>query len=114
MRRFALGCLHYTPERFGLTMVNDFLDAMTGYREQENERFKDTAELIRTSTTILRNTQPIEGGPLKPEELWHFSWDKKEEIVIEIVNQEEMEKHEAKMAEILNNITTNGNRNIKP
>jgi hypothetical protein len=25
-----------------------------------------------------------------------------------------MEKHEAKMAEILNNITTNGNRNIKP
>jgi hypothetical protein len=113
MRRFALGCLHYTPERFGLTMVNDFLDAMAGYTEGENERIKDIAELIRTSTTILRNTQPMEGGPLKAEELWPFPWDKKENIEVQVISPEEKVKAESAMEKILDKITQNGNRNIK-
>lgn len=114
MRRFALGCLHYSPDRFGETIVGDFLDAMAGYREGENDRSKDISELIRASTTILLNIHLAKEDKVTAHELWPFSWDKEENITVEIVSQEEKERQEVKMKEILNNITNHGNSNIKP
>jgi hypothetical protein len=114
MRRFALGILKYTPERFGLMLVGDFLDAMTGYREGENERLKDTMELVRSSTTILLNIHLAKEDKITAHELWPFSWDKEENTPVEIISQQEKERREAKMKEILNNITHHGNSNIKP
>jgi uncharacterized protein (UPF0276 family) len=114
MRRFALGCLKYTPERFGLMLVGDFLDAVTGYREGENEKLKDTAELIRSSTTILLNIHLAKEDKVTAHELWPFPWDKEADIKIEVISQQEKERREAKMKEILNKITSHGNSNIKP
>jgi hypothetical protein len=115
MRRFALGCLKYTPQQFENTMVADFFDALTGYNEAENERIKSIAELIRISTAILRNTQPMEGGPLKPHDLWPFRWDKEEETEqqFESMSDEERKQQEHEMEKVLDKITTNGNSNIK-
>jgi hypothetical protein len=104
MKRFALGCLIYTPERFGLMLVGDFLDAMTGYNEGENERVKSLAELIRISTTLLVNTQPIEGGSRTPHELWPLPWDKVSEKIFEIISEEEVKRREGEMEKILNKI----------
>jgi hypothetical protein len=114
MRRFALGCLGYTPDRFGLMLVGDFLDAMAGFNEGENDRIKSTAELIRTATTILRNTQPMEGGALSAHQLWPFSWDKEAEEPVELaMSEEERLKRESEANNIFNNIAANGNSNIK-
>jgi hypothetical protein len=112
MRRLALGCLLYTPERFGSIMVGDFLDAMAGYNEAENERLKGTAELIRTSTTILVNIQLDKKDRIKPQELWPFTWDKTDRDEIEIISDEERLKDEAEMEKILTRID-NGNSNIE-
>jgi hypothetical protein len=112
MRRFALGCLKYTPQQFENTMVADFFDALTGYNEAENERIKSIAELIRISTTILR---PMEGGTLKPHDLWPFRWDKEEEPEDQLneLSDEERKLQQNELEKVLDNITTNGNSNIK-
>lgn len=113
MKRFALGCLGYTPDRFGLMLVGDFLDAMAGYNEGENERIKSTAELIRTATTILRNTQPMEGGPVTAQQLWCFPWDKEqEEPVVKPMSEQERQEREDEVNKIFDKLT-NGNSNIK-
>ena len=76
MRRFALGALSYSPERFGEMLVGDFLDALGGYNEAENDRRKMMAELIRTSTWYLWNLQVDQAHKVNsPEELWPFKWD---------------------------------------
>jgi hypothetical protein len=114
MRRFALGCLRYTPDRFGLMMVGDFLDAMAGYNEGEGERIKSIVEIVRTATTILRNTQPMEGGPLKPSDLWPLSWDKEvnDGAGVIVISDEEKERSEREMTSILDKMS-HGNSNIK-
>jgi hypothetical protein len=69
----------YSPGRFGRTRVGDFLDAMSGYQEAENERMKGIAEIIRTSTTILWNIALTDSKYVKKTtELWPFPWDKSE------------------------------------
>lgn len=68
-------------------LVGDFLDAMAGYNEGESERIKGIAELIRTSTYLLWNTQV--DNKITPDELWPFSWDKNEEKKIEAISEEE-------------------------
>lgn len=105
MRKIALGRLYYNPVRFGLMLVGDFLDALTGYIEGESDRIKNNAELIRTSTAILWNIQVGKENKLTPEELWPFPWDKatdggKEEVL----SEEEVKRREAEMEKILNNI----------
>lgn len=104
MRRFALGCLNYTPERFGRTIVGDFLDAMTGYNEAESERVKRIAEIIRSSTTILWNIQVDKTERLTPAQLWPFIWDKTNNTYEVELTEEEVRKSEAEMEKILNNI----------
>ena len=115
MKRFALGCLLYTPERFGLMLVGDFLDAMAGYNEGESERIKSTAELVRMSTVILINIQLEKGTRLTPHELWPFSWDKPETGgKMEEITEEEVKRREAEMEKRLNEIMPgNGNSNIE-
>lgn len=107
MRRFSLGCLLYTPERFGLMMMGDFLDAMAGYNEGESERVKSIAELLRVSTSILINIQLAKEDKIKPEELWPFTWDKEKEEdegAFETITDEERLRREDEMAKMLNNI----------
>jgi hypothetical protein len=82
-------------------IVGDFLDAMGGYNEGENERVKSIAELIRRSTTFLVNTQPIKGGPLMPQELWPFPWDKEISGKIEVVSDEELKRRQDAQDEYL-------------
>lgn len=115
MKRFALGCLHYTPERFGLMLLGDFLDAMAGYNEGEHERFKGVAELIRASTTLLINIQLEQGSKLTPHELWSFPWDVPEQGgKTEELTEEEVKRRESEMAKKLNEIMPdNGNSNIE-
>lgn len=79
MKGFALGRLLYSPERFGRMRVGDFLDAMTGYTEGENERIRAVAEIVRTSTALLWNIQVDAKSKLGADELWPFPWEKKEE-----------------------------------
>ena len=94
-------------------LVGDFLDALAGYNEGENERLRNTAELVRTATTILRNTQPMEGGALTAQQLWKFPWDKEtEEPVEKPMSQEERQKREEQATKIFDSIA-NGNSNIK-
>lgn len=58
--------------------VGDLIDAMAGYNEGESERTKAVAELIRTSTWFLWNTQVVaEDKAHAPEDLWKFAWDKR-------------------------------------
>lgn len=102
MRRFAFGCLFYTPDRFGLMRVGDFLDTMAGYREGENERIKSIAELVRTSTSILWNIQVSEESRLSPIDLWPFSWDKNMSTKTEVISDEEIKRREAAAEKFLN------------
>lgn len=115
MKQFALGCLSYTPNRFGLMLVGDFLDAMAGYKEGENERVKSIAELIRISTTFLLNIQLEKNNRLTPNELWPFPWDKPVKGgKVEELTEEEVKRREAEMTKKLNEIMPdNGNNNIK-
>lgn len=95
MRRFALGVLQLTPERFGAMILGDFLDAVGGYNEAETERMKSTAEIVRTATWFLWNTQVLENDrKMTPEAFWKFPWDKGQEP-IEISD----EKYEALVEE---------------
>ena len=117
MRRFALGCLYYTPGRFGEMLVGDFLDAMAGYNEGESERVKASAELIRMSTAILVNLQLERKDKVSAHDLWPFPWDKDPAHRTEMITPEEKAKREAEMERILNKIMPNpknGNSNIKP
>jgi hypothetical protein len=112
MRRFAMGALLYTAERFGKVRVGDFLDAMTGFGEVENERIKRIAEIIRTSTALLWNVQQTNEKDLKkPEELWRFSWDKEEEEQEDAISEEEKSRIEDDLLQILKRKTENGNSN---
>jgi hypothetical protein len=113
MYRKALGAMNYTPERFGLMRVGDFFDALAGHDEAELERFKCSAELIRTSTTILRNAHVINESDLKTaEQLWHFPWDKKEEEQEDSeMLTEKREETETDLLRILKRQTENGHSN---
>jgi hypothetical protein len=118
MRRFSLGCLRYSPARFGKMMVGDFLDAMIGYNEGESERIKALAELIRMSTAIQVNIQLERRDKVTAHDLWPFPWDKEPSHKIEIITEEEKKKREDAMLKVLNKIMPdpikNGNSNIKP
>lgn len=101
MRCFALGCLGYDPERFGKMRLGDFLDALTGYNQRENERFKNIAELVRLSTSILWNVQVARKDKLKPEQLMPFPWDEKELKPV-VYDKERMEEGYKRFEDILN------------
>lgn len=77
MRQFALGALLYDPERFSRMLVGDFLDAMAGYNQAEDERVKSLSEIIRTSTSLLFNIQLKKEDRVTEEEIWPLPWDKK-------------------------------------
>lgn len=91
----------YTPERLGRTRIGDFLDAMAGHNEGENEKRKSIAELVRMSTTILFNIQLAEGDRLTPHELWPFAWDKEESGEQGEVSDEDRKEFEERQAEML-------------
>jgi hypothetical protein len=103
MRRFALGCLRYTPDRFGLMRVADFLDAMAGYNEGENDRVKNIAELIRQSTTLIVNVHPLENGPVSAPDLWPFPWDPEVTTGKEVITVEEAQRRQEAQDAFLNN-----------
>jgi hypothetical protein len=111
MYRKALGAMNYTPERFGLMRVGDFFDALAGYNEAEDEKIKSIAEIIRTSTTLLWNTQQTEESAIKkPEQLWHFPWDKEEEEEEDDQGSAEVRKRtEDDLLTILKRQTEHGN-----
>lgn len=82
-------------------IVGDFMDAMAGYKEGESERIKSIAELIRTSTTLIWNTQVTEESRMKPGELWKFGWDVAAEASSEEVPDEIIKNGQAAQDEIL-------------
>jgi hypothetical protein len=82
-------------------MVCDFIDAMVGYSEGEFEKIKNQAELIRTSTAILRNTQFEQKDRLLPNELWPFTWDKNGSVKVERISEEERKIREDKQVKFL-------------
>ena len=94
MRRFALGCLNYTPERFAKSLIGDTVDALIGYREAEGQRYKSEAELIRRATWHLWYLHASEDTRMEATELWPLPWDEKrapapvvaKEIVEEVQN----------------------------
>lgn len=89
--RFGLGVLRYRPDELGVMRVGSFLDAMTGYNEAEGERVKSIAELIRTSTWMLWNIQvKQEDRSARPQDLWGFAWDRKEEAEGPQVSEEDL------------------------
>lgn len=111
MRRFALGCLGYDPLRFGLTRVGDLIDAMNGYNEAESERIRAMTELLRTSTSILVNIQLAKEDRIRAQELWPLPWDKKEEILLEEITEEERQERLDKMRDFLNKVQSDGSGN---
>lgn len=108
MRRFGLGCLRYDPEQFGLMRVGAFLDAMAGYHEDQNERIKIGAELLRLSTAILWNIQVDKSHKLSPKQLMPLPWDE-EKIKPVVISEEDYRRTEELFERILN-----GNSNNKP
>ena len=114
MKRFALGCLLMSPNRFGKMLVGDFLAAMAGYNEAEHERFKTRAELIRIQTTILWNVQVDKNCKLKPSELWPFPWDSDSGIKLSPMSDEKRKEIEDLHEEILlKQFSSDGNSDIK-
>jgi len=113
MRRFALGCLGYDPDRFGKMLVGDFLDAMGGYNEDAFDRFKEMAELIRLSTAKLWNIQVGLEDKLEVEELWPFPWDKKEKGVSETISEDEYKERLKRAEDFMNKVFPDGNSNNK-
>jgi hypothetical protein len=102
MRRFALGGLLYDPERFGKMLTGDFLDAMAGFNEAENERAKSLAPFIRTATWFLWNIQVLpEDKKDSPEGLWKFPWEKIEKADGIIISDEDRKKVEDFQADTL-------------
>jgi len=111
MRRFALGCLGYDPDRFGKMLVGDFLDAMGGYNEAAYDRLKELAELIRLSTAKLWNVQVGRDEKLDVEELWPFPWDKKNNV--ETISDEEYKERCERAEKFMNKVFPDGNSNNK-
>jgi len=101
MRCFALGCLNYTPVRFGHSRIGDILDAMTGFIDAENDRIKALASIVRTATTKLWNTQIIESDRLTEIKLWRFPWEKQEDVPNNEANKEELKRDADAQAEYL-------------
>ncbi len=91
--------------------MGDFLDAMAGHNEAENERFKSLAELVRTSTAKLWNIQVACGEKLTEEELWPFPWDEKVPVVK--ISNEQRKEVEDLHEKILMKDTPDGNSDIK-
>jgi hypothetical protein len=81
------------PEEFLVMRPADFWLKVQGYRETREEDFKVDAELTRMQTTELINIQLEPYKRLKPEQLWKFPWDKKNEDEPEFVTQEENEEN---------------------
>jgi hypothetical protein len=97
--------LVYTPERFGLMRVGDFLDAMTGYNEAEIERVKSLAELMRIQTGLLWNVQVGVDDKMDANKLWPLPWDKDgtgHRAQGTEQEQEEVKKFEERQSGILN------------
>jgi hypothetical protein len=94
--------LCYTPERFGVTLVGDFMDALAGFKENEGERIKSLVEVVRRSTTILANTQPLQDGPLTASELWPLPWDEK--LLMSDIPEEERKEIEETQERLLDNM----------
>ncbi|NLH53560.1 MAG: hypothetical protein GX459_12040 [Bacteroidales bacterium] len=107
MRRFALGCLGYTPDRFGRMLVGDFIDAMIGYNDAEYERVKALASIVRTATCKLWNIQVGREDKLKENELWPLPWDKEEKGMRITIDEEELRKIEEIHESILNGHNNN-------
>jgi hypothetical protein len=105
MRRFALGCLNYTAERFGLTLVGDMLDAMAGFNEAETNRIKKLAVVVRDSTTILWNIQVDKEHRLEPSQLWRFPWEIEDEedsgIDVQPLSEEQVKQMEDEFDRVL-------------
>jgi len=99
-----------SPLAFKIMRVGEFFDALAGYIEQEEKRFKDHAELIRASTVILRNIHVhVASDLLTAHEMWPFPWDKDENNPTD--EQIKQLEHNAELqAEFLNKRYGNSNQ----
>ena len=102
MRRFALGCLQFTPERFARTIIGDMVDAMAGFNQNEGERVKSLAELLRMHLFLQITEHPQ--GRMTAMDLWPLPWDKRPEVRYEEISDEEREKINKFQTDILNKI----------
>jgi hypothetical protein len=84
--------LRYTPEEIGRFRLRDIYDTINGYNDEEVEGFKRIAELVRTATCILWNTQVVEEGRLDPDELWRFKWETEEAVAGPQMSAEEAKR----------------------
>lgn len=101
----------YDTEKLGRMRVGDLLDAIIGYNEGESERVKAVAELVRTSTWLLWNTQvKTEDKAMAPENLWRFGWDKKE-ASLKIPEEEKKRVNDEQEKFLRNKHATNGDSN---
>jgi len=87
------------------------LDAMGGYTEGENDRIKVIAQIIRTATTKLWNTQIIEEDRLTEEELWPFPWEKNNIQVEETDEEEKKRISDEQEKYLIKHFPDNGNSN---
>jgi hypothetical protein len=90
------------------------LDAMTGFTENENERIKTLASIVRTATTKLWNTQIVIDDRMEEQELWPFAWEKETNVPVEKTKKDELVKNADAQAEFLmKHFPDNGNSNNK-
>ena len=80
----------------------DFFILLAACNEQQNEEFRQHAELVRLQTTTLVNIQLDQKDHLKPAELWSFDWDSPETSNAEQeLTDAQIEAHNARLAAML-------------
>ena len=93
--------MNLSPVDFWNMRLKDFFLKLQFRNEQEQSMIRLKCNLIRTQTTILFNTQTVKEDRKKPEELWKFPWDKKEESSVVEMTEEEYKKRSDKLFEMI-------------
>lgn len=95
MRRFMLGRLRFTPDELGRMKLRDIFDAVNGYNEEDDAKFRRLANLVRTATSVLWNTQVKEEARVDADELWRFAWE------VEKCTEEEKDEYAEEKARLI-------------
>ncbi len=89
----GFGALNLSPEQFGRMRIADFFLKLFGYREEEEIKQRQLAELVRLQTVELINIQLEKKNRIKkPSELWQFPWEKVEIKQEQITEKEQVQR----------------------
>jgi len=83
---------------------------MIGHSEQENERVRSQAELLRMSTALLLNIQLAPKDRLAASELWPLPWDaeRTDPAPSPGLTPEEYDQKQAEMSQLFDTLNING------